>query len=202
MLRRWLREGQTLPLSFLADAPDIPAGPRPFHSGSVLDHLVRCMNAVAGDPLAVWMALAHDAGKLTTPAVLWPHHYGHELRGFRLVAVWAAQLQLSPVWRQAGCMAAQLHMKAGRYAELRPASRYDLLRDVAASPCATAFWQIVDADTRKPVSMQARRDWERVQALPLAGLSEEQARQRAIACLREQPPTEMPSQNQDSLCSS
>lgn len=189
-LRRRLLAGRGPRLSFLADAPRIPAGPRPYHSGSVLDHLARCMNAVAGAPLAVWMALAHDAGKLTTPAALWPHHYGHELRGALLAAVWAAQLRLPKPWRRAGCMTARLHMKAGRYAELRAATRYDLLREVAAGPCPSAFWRVVDADSRKPVSAWAGKDWEGVQTLPLAGLSEEQARQAAIARLTERPAAE------------
>lgn len=149
LLRGLLLAGQGPRLSFLADAPRIPAGPLPHHAGSVLDHLARCMNAVAGNPPAVWMALAHDAGKLTTPAALWPHHYGHELRGVRLAAVWAAQLHLPPLWRQAGCMTARLHMKAGRYTELRAATRYDLLREVAAGPCASAFWQVVERTRAK-----------------------------------------------------
>ncbi|MFR9014388.1 MAG: tRNA nucleotidyltransferase, partial [Desulfovibrio piger] len=60
LLRRLLLAGQGPRLNFLADAPRIPAGPLPYHAGSVLDHLARCMNAVAGNPPAVWMALAHD----------------------------------------------------------------------------------------------------------------------------------------------
>ena len=52
------------------------------------------MDAVAGDGLAVWMALAHDAGKLTPPRVLWPHHYGREERGEVLARQWTARLHL------------------------------------------------------------------------------------------------------------
>ena len=107
--------------------------------------------------------------------------------GVHLAAVWAAQLQLPPAWRQAGCMTARLHMKAGRYGELRAATRYDLLREIAASPCASAFWQVVDADSRQAVSVQARRDWHRICELPLEGLSEERARQLAISCLTANP---------------
>lgn len=80
-------------------------------------------------------------------------------------------------------MTARLHMKAGRYSELRAATRYDLLREVAASPCASGFWQVVDADSRQAVSAQAHRDWHRICELPLEGLFEERARQLAISCL-------------------
>lgn len=186
LLRSRLRAGQCPRLPFLNDAPHIPAGPQPYHSGSLLDHLTRCMDAVAGDPLAVWLALAHDAGKLTTPAALLPHHYGHELRGPLLAAVWARQLQMPGEWRLAGRMTARLHMRAGRYEELRPATRYDLLREVASCPYPNAFWKVVDADSRKSTGDRARADWERIRTLSLENLPEERARQLAIACLREE----------------
>ena len=183
-LRRLLTAGQGPRLVFLDDAPHIPAGPPPWHGGSVLDHLCRCMNAVAGDPLAVWMALAHDAGKLTTPRALWPHHYGHEIRGEALVRQWTLQLRLPAAWRDAGCLAVRLHMKAGRYFHLRPATRYDLLRELASCPFLDAFWRVIDADAHRPVSARARADWQRVTSLSTRGLKPEQVRQQAIQTLR------------------
>lgn len=168
---------------FLCEAPYIPAGPRPWHNGSLLDHMARCMNAVAGNPLAVWMALTHDAGKLTTPKVLWPHHYGHELRGVLLAAVWAKSLDLSQEYLTCGCLAARLHMKAGRYALLRPGTRYGLLLEVENGTCADSFWKVVDADTRSAVSLRAREDWRRIRDFSGAGLSGERLRQQQIRLL-------------------
>ena len=72
-LSPWFRELET--------SMDIPAGPVAYHSGSVMAHLMDVMDAVAGDPLCVWMALCHDLGKIGTDPALLPHHYGHELRG-------------------------------------------------------------------------------------------------------------------------
>ena len=178
-----LRRDAWLP-RFLEDADAIPAGPRAYHSGSVLTHLARCMNAVAGDPLAVWMALAHDAGKLTTPASLWPHHYGHELRGESLAALWAHQLDLPDDYARAGSMAALLHMKAGRYATLRPGKKYDLLRTVTRSGFFVPFWNVVTADTRTNIGMVAEADWQRICSLALADMTPECARQHAIALLK------------------
>lgn len=169
---------------FLGEADTIPAGPRPYHTGSVLAHTARCMDAVAGDPLAVWMALAHDAGKLTTPEALWPHHYGHESRGKRLALVWARQLGLPEEYGQAGVLAARLHMKGGRYALLRPGKKFDLLREVAASGFFPSFWKVVDADTKSSVSEVASRDWRRIRELPPQGENEEKRRQQAIALLK------------------
>lgn len=169
------------PLVFLKDAASLPAGPPPYHSETLLEHMAHCMNAVAGDPLAVWMALAHDAGKLTTPKLLLPRHLGHEQRGERLITVWAQQLRLPHDWKLRGCMAARLHMKAGKYHELRAAKKLDLLREV--EPWASSFWKVVDADTGLSLCHEALADLERLHSLEHEKLSYESNRQKAIELL-------------------
>ena len=169
---------------FLATADTIPAGPIPFHSASVLAHTARCMDAVAGDPLAVWMALTHDAGKLTTPSALLPHHYGHELRGKKLASIWAQELDLSNDYAQAGVMTALLHMKAGRYLRLRPAKKYDLLQTVVKSGFFSSFWKVVDADTKSSISTTALADWQMICAMPMDDTNPELTRQRRISLLK------------------
>ena len=62
----------------------IPAGPVKWHANSVLGHSLRLMDELAGDAMAVWMALCHDLGKIGTDPALLPHHYGHEVRGVPL----------------------------------------------------------------------------------------------------------------------
>lgn len=106
------------------------------------------MNEVAGDILAVWMAMVHDCGKLTTPRNLWPHHYGHESRGETLSAIWSDALGLDERYRAAGIMAAGLHMRASRYLLLRPGKKLKLLMEIWASPFAVSFLRVVDADSR------------------------------------------------------
>ena len=170
---------------FLTLADSIPAGPVPYHTGSVLAHTARCMDAVAGDPLAVWMALVHDAGKLTTPRALWPHHYGHESRGRLIVPVWTKRLGLPDGYTRAGVLSARLHMKAGRYQQLRPGKKFDLLHEVDASGYSVPFWKVVDADTRSSISEIARRDWQQIGTIPYGDdVREEKVRQRGIALLR------------------
>lgn len=171
---------------FLTLADRIPAGPVPYHTGSVLAHTARCMDAVAGDALAVWMALVHDAGKLTTPSALWPHHYGHEARGQQIVPVWARNLGLPDEYLLGGVLSARLHMKAGRYRRLRPGKKFDLLREVADSGYFVPFWKVVDADTRSSISETARRDWQRIGTIAHGDAGrEEKERQRCIALLKE-----------------
>lgn len=170
---------------FLTLADSIPAGPVPYHTGSVLAHTARCMDAVAGEPLAVWMALVHDAGKLTTPRALWPHHYGHESRGPQLVPVWARHLGLPDDYTRAGVLSARLHMKAGRYRRLRPGKKFDLLRETAASGYFSPFWKVVDADTRSPISEMAKRDWQQIGTITYKDdARKEKERQRCIALLQ------------------
>lgn len=163
----------------------MPAGPFPYHTDSVLVHTAKCMDAMSGDPLGVWMAMTHDSGKLTTPHSLWPHHYGHEARGERLAAVWAQQLGLAGSYAHAGVFAARLHMRAGRYAGLRPSKKFDLLQEVAASGFFSSFWKMVDADTRSSLSEMARRDWQHICAVPYVSTTcPERLRQQGISLLR------------------
>ena len=135
-------------LAFMEMADKIPAGPVDFHAGSVLAHLARCMNESAGDPLAVWMALCHDAGKLTTPAEILPHHYDHETRGNAVIENWTETLSLPSEYRLSGVMAATLHMKAGVFPRLRPGKKVALLETVSDSPWPTQFWRLINADTK------------------------------------------------------
>lgn len=77
--------------------------------------------------LVTWMALCHDLGKVTTGADVLPHHYGHEDRGAPLARALGARLAMPVRFIEAGDMAARLHMRLARYAELRPGTRVDLL---------------------------------------------------------------------------
>lgn len=174
----WLQQNPSPP-PFMDCAGKIPAGPRPYHSGSVLEHMCRCMNEVAGNPLAVWMALAHDAGKLTTPSVLLPHHYGHEQRGAILAEIWARKLGLGEDYAQAGRLAARWHMRAGRYPALRPGKKHSLLMAVFSTSFADAFWAVVDADTSSKISLLARKDW----MIILAAKSEKKDMQEQLRLL-------------------
>lgn len=140
-------------------ASQITAGPYPWHTGTLLDHMIRCMNAVAGDPVAVWMAMAHDLGKLTTPQAMLPHHYGHEKRGEVLARIWADQLGLDNEYSKAGCQAACWHMRAGRYIKLRYGKRLKLLETFPPISSGRSFWKLVDADSKNNISELAFKDW-------------------------------------------
>ena len=138
-LSPWFRELET--------SMDIPAGPVAYHSGSVMAHLMDVMDAVAGDPLCVWMALCHDLGKIGTDPALLPHHYGHELRGAEPAEHVAKRLALPARYGAAGVLSSQLHMKAGIYEMLRAGTRCDLLMQVHNAELDGPFWKLAEADS-------------------------------------------------------
>lgn len=105
------------------------------------------MDAVAGDPLCVWMALCHDLGKIGTDPALLPHHYGHELRGAEPAEHVAKRLALPARYGAAGVLSSQLHMKAGIYEMLRAGTRCDLLMQVHNAELDGPFWKLAEADS-------------------------------------------------------
>ncbi len=162
---RWLStlaEGNCLSPWFreLERAAEIPAGPAPYHFGSVLAHLMDVMDATAGDPLCVWMALCHDLGKIDTDPALLPHHYGHERRGIAPAERLGRRLALPSRYVAAGMLASQLHMKAGMYETLRAGTRCDLVMQVHAAGLDEPFWKLAESDSGKALRplVEADRD--------------------------------------------
>ncbi len=148
----------------LAGAGEKTAGPFPYHDSSILEHTCRVMDATAeaaraaghADPssrqrsLAVWMALCHDLGKNLTPAFLLPRHAGHEKAGEAPALALGTRLRLPRLYIRAGILAARLHMKAGRYGELRPGTKVDLLATLHAAGMLKPFFLMAGADSGRP----------------------------------------------------
>lgn len=133
-------------LAEFAGASGIPAGPPQYHDSSVLEHTARVMDRLAGEPLCVWMGLCHDLGKTTTPSELLPRHIGHEERGQELALNLGNRLRLPQRHIQAGADAARWHMLAGRYPELRPATRVDLLFRLKSRAVLRELFRVALAD--------------------------------------------------------
>lgn len=139
-------------------AKDVPAGPAPFHDKDVLSHTREVMNRLAGDPVAVWMALAHDLGKTLTPPGEWPHHYGHELTGAPLAQQLGERLRLPRAFIDAGVMACSEHMRPRDYPTLRPGTVVDMLMRLEAKRLTSKLFRLSAADTGNDHFPQARRD--------------------------------------------
>ena len=127
-------------------AADIPAGPAPWHDNSVFEHTLEVMDRCAGHPLAVWMALCHDLGKIWTETSVLPHHYGHEARGAEIAKKLGARLKLPSRFIRAGATGALLHMKGGMYGSLRAGTRRDLVVRLHREGIFHDFWLVASAD--------------------------------------------------------
>lgn len=144
----------------------IPAGPAPYHTGSLLAHLQRVMDRLAGSPLAVWMGLCHDLGKAGTDPSRWPKHHEHDKLGAPLAEAMARRLGLPERYIRAGRIAAALHMTAARYAILRPGTRVDILGQLHDYGLLEEMFALVAADQPEhapladaaELAAQARRD--------------------------------------------
>ena len=149
-LRPWFEE--------LEPAADIPAGPLPWLDNSVLEHTFEVMDRCAGHPLAVWMGLCHDLGKIRTEEAILPHHYGHETKGVELVKELGQRLCLPSRRIRAGVVGTVLHMKGGMYGSLRSGTRRDMLCKLREAHLGHDFWLLAGADGGWDWEPMAERD--------------------------------------------
>ena len=147
----------------------VPAGPAPHHQGSVFDHLCDMADVLAGQPLAGWMGVCHDLGKTVTPEDQWPHHHGHDAVGAEVAERLGRRLKLPNRVREAGVAAAQWHMKAACYAELRAGTRVDMLTWLHKHDLVEALFATVRADSGEDISPLVKRDLKRMLSVHLPG---------------------------------
>ncbi|OYY74705.1 MAG: multifunctional CCA tRNA nucleotidyl transferase/2'3'-cyclic phosphodiesterase/2'nucleotidase/phosphatase [Gammaproteobacteria bacterium 28-57-27] len=124
--------------------PEIDSG---VHSLMVLQQAVH----LGADVPTRWAALLHDLGKGATPPEEWPHHYGHEERGARLIEPLAERLRLPQEFRDLAVMSARWHGHVHKVMELRPATLLKLLEAVDAVRRPQRFEQfllVCEADAR------------------------------------------------------
>lgn len=137
-LEPWLEE--------LIRFPIIPAGPKPFHTGSLFDHTCEVMDKLAGNNLLVWMGFCHDLGKSLTDENKLPHHYGHEKTGIRLAETLGKRFRLPNKYIKSGMSASLWHMKAGQYADLRPGTKVDMLTQLSREDIFEEIFMLSLAD--------------------------------------------------------
>lgn len=184
----------------LGTADAVPAGPMPYHKGSLLRHLGRVLDNLAvmrpGDSLAGWMALTHDLGKAATDPGHWPKHHNHDIRGEDLARSLAQRLGVPNAYARAGTLAARWHMLAACYARLRPGTRVDLLDILHKGGVLERMFALVEADVPEegpePIGLAllalAREDLRRILEVRLPPKDQNQGewsgkRLRELRCL-------------------
>ncbi len=151
---RALMEAEVLDVHF----PEISAlcgVTQPFKhhpEGDVFEHTMQVLDAAANltqREEVRFAALAHDLGKGATPRHLWPAHHGHEVRGTELVSRLCARLKLPASWRRAALFAAEYHMQAHCFEQMRPVKVVDLLEAAHRNPLGVeGFAVVATADMR------------------------------------------------------
>jgi len=167
-LEPWFRE--------LAEARQIPAGPAPYHTEDLLAHTIQVMDRLAGAELLAWMGLCHDLGKAATPSELYPRHISHESLGEPLAERLGKRLKLPERLIQAGAEAAKWHMKAGRYTELRPGTRVDMLVRLHAMGLVDEMFALAFADHGEDFLPQAQKDLSVILSVHLPGEDRDQGK--------------------------
>jgi tRNA nucleotidyltransferase (CCA-adding enzyme) len=142
----------------LRQAREIPAGPKPFHHGPVLEHLCEVMDRLSGEPLRVYMGMAHDLGKTGTDPEKWPSHHGHERAGQDMAERLGTRLGLPLRYVRAGSIAARYHMAGGVYPRLRPGTKVDLLTLLSERNILREFFAVVRADNGGEFTEMAEKD--------------------------------------------
>lgn len=150
----WIKE--------IINFPKIPAGPKPYHNSSLLDHTCEVMDRLAGDSLLVWMGFCHDLGKSLTDEKILPHHYGHEKTGVLLAERLGQRLRLPKAFIKAGKTASIWHMKAGAYGNLRPGTRVDMLTSLLRDDLFEEVFRLSTADKQNNYSEIAQNDMNRI----------------------------------------
>lgn len=126
------------------------------------DHVMRVidMASALGYSLPVrWAALLHDLGKGTTPAEVWPHHYGHEARSAGLARVVSERFKVPAECRELAELAAREHGRLGRLPEMRSATIVEVLESTDALRRPARFVQLLDvceADSRGRLGCEDR----------------------------------------------
>ena len=88
-------------------------------------------------------ALVHDLGKGTTPKEEYPHHYGHEERGEKLVEQLGHRIKIPNNWIKCGKTACIEHMRGGIFYKMKPAKKVEFIERVSKSLLGLDGLQIV-----------------------------------------------------------
>jgi len=111
-----------------------PEGDVYNHTMQSLQHAVK----ITEESFIRFAVLVHDMGKAVTPENKWPHHYRHDSQGVLPFKKLAKRLKLPQLWRKAGQLAIEEHMRGYRWQEMKPAKIVRLFEKAARNPLGIA----------------------------------------------------------------
>ena len=114
-----LRKAQVLDIHFkeISDLIGVEQPIKYHPEGDAYNHTMQALDTVCKltkDEKIRYATLVHDLGKGLTPKEEYPHHYGHDKAGVKLVKELSKRIGTPKIWEKSGKIAAEEHMR-GRY---------------------------------------------------------------------------------------
>lgn len=123
-----------------------PEGDAYNHTMIVLDNISESTNKLE----IRFAGLVHDLGKGITPKKEYPHHYGHDKKGVKLVKEFGERIGAPNSWIKCGKVSADEHMRGGIFFKMRPTKQVEFLEKVDKSCLGLDGLQlVVNADKGK-----------------------------------------------------
>lgn len=133
--------------------------PVKYHpEGDAYNHTMIVLDSISKntDKLEIRFAgLVHDLGKGITPKKEYPHHYGHDKKGVKLVKELGDRIGVPNTWIKCGKVSASEHMRGGIFSKMRPAKQVEFLEKVDRSCLGLDGLQlVVNADKGKRENLE------------------------------------------------
>lgn len=116
-----------------------PEGDSYNHTMIVVDKSVELTN----DTAIRFACLVHDLGKGITPKEMYPHHYGHDEKGIKLVENLGNRVGVPNLWKAYGKVSAKEHMKGGIFFKMSLPKKVQFIERVAKTKLGLEGLQVV-----------------------------------------------------------
>lgn len=90
-----------------------------------------------------YAGLVHDLGKGITPKEEYPHHYGHDIKGVKLVINLGNRIGAKKLWTSCGIIAAREHMKAGIFNQMTIKKKVGFIERISKTKLGLEGMQLV-----------------------------------------------------------
>jgi tRNA nucleotidyltransferase (CCA-adding enzyme) len=125
-------------------------------------HTMLCLEQatlLSSSPEVRFAALVHDLGKGLTPKAHWPHHYGHEKSGLKVLESLCARLRAPNSFKSLAMQVMQYHTHCHKAFELRASTLTDLLTALGAFKPANTLHEFLlacEADAKGRTGFENR----------------------------------------------
>lgn len=121
--------------------------PEKYHpEGDSYNHTMLALDNCAKitDNLEIrYATLVHDLGKGLTPKEMYPHHYGHDIKGVEPVKNLSNRIGTPIRWKKSGVTSAKEHMKAGAFFKMTTPKKVQFIEKISKTTLGLGGLQVV-----------------------------------------------------------